>query len=77
MKMLNHTNPVYFQGRAERSAALGIEFSLPRALKGHYKKTVPPVSVEPLQGSGKGVFFPRAALRSALGYRMYKPFRLS
>jgi hypothetical protein len=65
------------QPRAERSAALGIGCSIPRALKGHYKKSELPVSVEPLQGSARGMFSPRAALRSALGYRMYKPFRLS
>jgi hypothetical protein len=65
------------QPRAKRSDALGMGSSRPRALKGRYSRFCHPFHVEPLQGSSADCFFPRAALRSALGYRMYKPFRLS
>jgi hypothetical protein len=64
------------QPRAERSATLGIGVSILRALKGHNILPEMVVSVEPLQGSVQKVASPRATLRSALGYRMSKPFRL-
>jgi hypothetical protein len=64
------------QPRAKRSVALGTGVSILRALKGHNSLPETVISVEPLQGSIQGGVFPRAALRSALGYRMSKPFRL-
>jgi hypothetical protein len=65
------------QPRAERGVALGRgAFFLPCPEGARHHRENRPLSVEPFQGSMGRSFFPRATLRSALGYCMYKPFRL-